>query len=176
MNFGEEFRKSVRLLYTEVSCIVTNNGHASKSIKLTRGARQGCLLSLLLYILVAETLANLIRQSPGIYGFFLPGSNDQVKISQYADDATFLLLGEYSVHKAFEMIEIYEKGSGSKLNMHKTKGMWLGSKAGQATGPVDIQWITDKLKLLEITIGSDSTILTSWRKRISKLEKRLDMW
>ena len=155
MNFRIGFRKWVRLLYTDVNGIVTNNGHAFKPIKLTRGARQGCPLSPLLYIQVAETLPDLIRQNMGIDGLFLPGSNDQVKISQYADDATFLLLGEYAVRKAFEMIEIYEKGSGSKLNMQKTKGMWLSSKADQATEPVNIQWIKDKLKLLGITFGSD---------------------
>ena len=37
MNFGEGFRKWVSLLYTEVNCIVTNNGHSSKLIRLTRG-------------------------------------------------------------------------------------------------------------------------------------------
>ena len=31
------------------------------------------------------------------------------------------------------MIDIYEEGSGSKLNLNKTKGMWLGSKRGQTT-------------------------------------------
>ena len=176
MNFSEGFCKWVRLLYTDVNCIVTNNGHASKPMKLTRGARQDYPLSLFLYILVAETPANLTRQNPGIDGLFLPGSKDQVKISQYADDATLLLLGEYSVHKAFEIIEIHEKDSGSKLNMHKTKGMWLISKAGQGTGPVDIEWINDKLKLLAITFSSDSAILTSWRERVSKLEKCLNVW
>ena len=74
------------------------------------------------------------------------------------------------------MIEIYEKDSGSKLNVNKTKSMWLGSKAGQSTGPVDIQWIKNKLKLLGITFGSSSAILASWRGRISKLEKSLNAW
>ena len=109
-------------LHRRLNCIVANNGYSSKPRKLTTGTRQGCPLSPLLYILVAETLANLVCQNPGIDGLFLPGSNDQVKISQYADDAILLLLREYSVHKAFEMIEIYEKGSGSKLNMNRTKG------------------------------------------------------
>ena len=99
-----------------------------------------------------------------------------MKISQYADEATLLLLGEYSVRKAFEMIEIYEKGSGFKLNMNKTKGMWIGSKAGQTIGPVDIQWIKDELKLLGITFDSRTAILTSWREKISKLEKCLNVW
>ena len=74
------FPEMVCLLCTDVNCIVTNDGHTSTPIKLISGARQGCPLSPLLYILVAETLANLIRQNPGIDGFFLPGSNGQVKI------------------------------------------------------------------------------------------------
>ena len=104
------------------------------------------------------------------------GSNDQVKISQYADDVTPLLLGEYSIRKAFEMIEIYKKGSGSKLNMNKIKGMWIGSKADHTTRPVDIQWINDELKLLGITFGSNSATLTSWQERIVKLEKCFSVW
>ena len=128
------------------------------------------------YTVVAETLTNLICQNPGIYGLFLPGSNDQVKISEYADDATLLLLGECSVRKAFEMIEIYEKGSCSKLNMRKTKRRCIVSKAGHTTGPVDIQWIKEELRLLGVTAGSGSAILTSWREIISKLEKCLHVW
>ena len=123
MNFGQGFPKWVRLLYTDVNCIVANNSYTSKPIKLTRGVREGCPLSPLLYIPVAETLPNLICQNPSIHSLFLPGSDNQVKISQYADDATLSLLREYSICKAFEMIEIYEKGSGLKLNMNKSKGM-----------------------------------------------------
>ena len=119
---------------------------------------------------------NLIRQNPDIEGLFLPGSNDQVKISQYVDDATLLLHGEYSVHKAFKMIEIYKKGSGSKLNMHKTKGIWLGSKAGHTTGPVDIQWINGRLKLLGPAFGSDAAIFASWQECVTELETCLSRW
>ena len=59
-----------------------------------------------------------------------------------------------------------------------TQGMWLGFKEGQTTGPVDIQWtnLNNKLKLLGISFGSGSAILTSWRERISKLEKCLNAW
>ena len=54
MNFGEGFWKWAHLLYTNVNCIVTNNGHTSQPIKLTRGARQGSPVSPLLYIIVAK--------------------------------------------------------------------------------------------------------------------------
>ena len=46
--------------------------------------------------------------------------------------------------------------------------MWIDSKVGQTTGPVDIQWISDELKLLGITFGSHSTIYSSWWEKISQ--------
>ena len=176
MNFGESFCNWVKLVYRDVNCKILNNGNPTRQIRLSRGARQGCPLSPLLYCLVAETLANLIRDNPNIKGLYLPGHKEPLKISQYADDALLMLLGEYSMQEAFKMINIYEQGSGSKLNMNKTKGMWLGSKRGQTTGPIDITWITDQLKLLDIYVGSDQAIIMSWTKRIDKLESRLKMW
>ena len=150
-----------------------------------------CPLSPLLYCLVAETLANLIQENPNIKGLYLanliqenpnikglyfPEHKEQSNISQYADDDLLKLLGEYSVLEAFRMINVYEQGSGSKLNLNKTKGMWLGSKQGQTTGPIDITWVTDQLKLLGIYVGSDQTIYNSWTERTEKLESRLEMW
>ena len=148
MNFGKSFRNWVKLLYQDVDCRVLNNGHHTHSICLMRGAHQGCPLSPLLYCLVAETLANLIQNNPNIEGLYLPEHKEPSKISQYADDALLMLLGEHSVQEAFKMINIYEQGSGSKLNLNKTKGMWLGSERGQTTGLIEITWVTDQLKLL----------------------------
>ena len=176
MNFSNSFRNWVRLLYRDANCRILNNGYATRQIRLSRGARQGCPLSPLLYCLVAETLANLIRNNPNIEGLYLPGHKEQSKISQYVDDALLMLLGEYSVQEAFRMIDIYEQGSGSKLNFNKTKGMLLGSKRGQATGPIDITWVTDQLKLLGIYAGSEQAIYKSWTERIDKLESWLKLW
>ena len=141
-----------------------------------RGAHQGCPLSPLLYCLVAVTLANLIQNNSNIEGLYFPGHKEPSKINQYADDALLMLLGEHSVQEAFKMINIYERGSSSKLNLNKTKGMWLGSKQAQNTGPIDITWVTDQLKLLGIYVGSDQTIYKCWTERIDKLESQLKMW
>ena len=154
MNFGKCFRNWIKLLYRDVNCKVLNNGFTTHQIRIMSGAHQGCPLSPLLYCLVAETLVNLIRNNPNIEGLCLPGSREQSKISQYADDALLMLLGEFSFQEAFKMISIYQQGSGSKLNLNKTEGMWLGSKRGQTTGPIYITWISDRLKLLEIYVGS----------------------
>ena len=47
--------------------------------------RQGCPLSPLLFVLVAEVFGQAIRKSPEVQGLRVPGGKE-VKISQYADD------------------------------------------------------------------------------------------
>ena len=67
----------------------------------------------------------------------LHGSSEESRISQYADDGNLTLVDEYSITKAFEIVRIFEKGSGlSKLNLDKTEGMRFGSMAGRNDGPV----------------------------------------
>ena len=70
-------------------------------------------------------------------------------MSQYADDGNFTLADDYSIAKAFEIVRIFEKGSGSKLKLDKTEGMWFGSMAGRENGRVNIKWRTDKIKHLK---------------------------
>ena len=56
-NFGEEFISWILLLYTDIKSCVGNNGYYSKFFKLSRSIRQGCPISSLLFILVAEIIA-----------------------------------------------------------------------------------------------------------------------
>ena len=154
-NFGPGFRRWVNIVYTDISSQVINNGWLSSSFKFERGVRQGCPLSPLLYCLVAETLGQAIRRDNRIEGIQIPGSgNKQSKVSQYADDTTVILANDFSVNKAFHIIHVFEQGSGSHLNTQKTEGLWIGTSAGRTTGPVNITWVTDKLKILGVYFGN----------------------
>ena len=121
MNFGEGFQKCFFFLYTEVHCTVTDNDYALTAADQPRKRISTTLpLIPLLYILtswVAETLANLMYQDLSTDSLF----------SQNADDATLILLGEYSIFSAFEMITIIKRRVQAE---NKTKGIWLGSKEG----------------------------------------------
>ena len=94
--------------------------------EISRGARKGDHLSFLLYTLVAEVLGAAIRNCKDIRGVRLPGLSEESKISQYADDDNLTLVDEYSITKAFKIVRIFEKGSGCKLNLDETEGMWFG--------------------------------------------------
>ena len=157
--------------------MVTNNGWLSKSFTLKRGVRQGCLLSPLLYCLVVETLGQAICRDPSIEGIRIPGSlNKQSKVSQYADDTTLILANDFSIVKAFDIIWVFERGSGSKLNAKKMEGLWITSQARRSSGPVNITWVADKLKILGVYLGNSNLDDANWTSRVNKFEKRLNLW
>ena len=84
-------------------------------------------LSPLLYVLVAEVLACNVRANPRIKGLCLPGSSDPLSpISQYADDTSLVVCSDDANCACFEVYDVCEHGSGSKLNLSKSKGLWLG--------------------------------------------------
>ena len=101
---------------------------------------------------------------------------DDPLVSQYADDTTLILADNYSITQSFNLINIFERGSGSRLNAQKTEGLWLGSAAGKQTEPVNITWTTDKLKILGVYFGTSNVEHANWIDRIIKLEKRLNLW
>ena len=63
MHFGPSFCAWVKLLYTNIFSRVLVNGFVSDAFIITRGVRQGCPLSPLLYIIVAETISSAIKRT-----------------------------------------------------------------------------------------------------------------
>ena len=67
MGFGESFVKWVQLLYTDIRSAVLIDGYTSNWFKPSRGVRQGCPLSPLLYVISIEVwqpISGLIPVSP----------------------------------------------------------------------------------------------------------------
>ena len=178
MNFGPEFRQWIRVIYTNISSACLHSGFVTSFFEISRGAHQGDPLSFLLYTRVAEVLGAAIRNCKNIRVVRLPVSSEESKISQYADDGNLTLVDEYSITKAFEIVRIFEKASGSKLNLDKSEGMWFGSMAGRTDGPVNIKWRTDFIKVLGIffTMSNCDFLSLNWNFQIEKLAKRLESW
>ena len=128
------------------------------------------------YIVVAEVLGQPLEFARILGGS--PGSSEESKIGQYVDDGYLTLLDDFSISKTFEIIHIYEKSSGSKLNLGKTEGTWFGSMAARRDGPVNIKWRTDCIKILGIffTMFSRDLEYLNWNFRVEKLARRLESW
>ena len=133
MGFGPSFISWVDLFYCQVQSAVNVNGHLSSFFDLSGGVCQGCPSSPLLYVLVSEVLAVNIRCDPQISGLCLPNSVPISPISQYTDDTSLILSSDDSIKASFDTYALYEKASGSKLNLSKSKGLWLSDWSGRVS-------------------------------------------
>ena len=126
LGFGPSFIQWIQVLYNSVSSSVRVNGWLTAFVHLERGLRQGCPLSVPLYVLTAESMAISILSNPGIHGVKPLKSKNEVKLSQFADDTTLLLTDEQSVAETFHIFDRYELVSRAKINKCKCKGLWSG--------------------------------------------------
>ena len=89
--FGSSLITWIQTFYKDIEGCVLNNGWTSCFFQPHRGVRQGCPLSPYLFILSAEILAKATRSNKNMKGISV--NNSEIKISQYADDTTFILNG-----------------------------------------------------------------------------------
>ena len=82
LGFGQSFVGWVDLFYYNSCSAVNVNGYISSFFSLSRGVRQGCPLSPLIYILVPEVLACNLRASSSISGLLLPHSPSPCLVSR----------------------------------------------------------------------------------------------
>ena len=177
MGFSPEFVQWVDVLYGGVQSAVNVNGYLSSFFSLTCGVRQGCPLSPLLYILYAEVLACNIHANPSISGLAVPGESQPLPvISQYADNTTLVVTSDQAITSCFNTYSLFEKGSRSRLNLDKCRGLWLGPWKDRQHHPVDLPWSSDKIKVLGMYIGQAVTNEDNWRPRISAIKNVLHSW
>ena len=70
-----------------------NNGWVSGMFQNSRGIRQGCPLSALLFVISVEIMAIRLRNNKNLYSFQIKidDKTHSIKISQLADDTTLFL-------------------------------------------------------------------------------------
>jgi hypothetical protein len=93
----------------------------------------------------------------------------------FADDTLFYKNDE-SVKKSFDILTIYEKASGSKVNYEKTKGMYIGSAKDNRPKFTKIVWTKDNVKTLGIHHGYNIQNDEIWKSIIDKLNNCVHVW
>ena len=128
--------------------------------KLNRGIHQGCPISALLFLLVAEVSAVLIRESKEIHGIYV---NERViKLCQLVDDTTLFLSDKHSVKAALDIFENFYKYSGLTLNKLKTVAFIVRNKCiNLENNKWGIKWTTKPFKTLGIWYANDLTEMVS---------------
>ena len=176
LGFGPFFLNCIHTLYNGANMRVIVNGFLSDTIAIKRGVRQGGSLSPMLYILCVEVLACKIRACRDIEGFLLPGAHGlQFKVGQYADDTTSFVKDVASLYNLFREIQVYERGTGAKLNISKTEAMWLGTWKDRVDRALGLKWV-NKMKILGVVFGTVPVERDNWEPRLSKLDSCLSLW
>ena len=97
-------------------------------------------------------------------------------LSQYADDTSVTASSDQVIVPVFDTYDLYERGSGSKLNLSKSKGLWQGPWNGRSDSPVAIDWSSVKIKVLQVFLGPLDLEEDNWRPRLSAVENVLLSW
>lgn len=71
MEVGEKNGNAIKAIYNQQQSYLRINAESSKEFKVNKGTRQGCPLSLLLFIFVLEVLLQNIRVNNNISGLRL---------------------------------------------------------------------------------------------------------
>ena len=170
-NFGNNFKKWFNVLYNSVQSSVVNGGFMTNYFEITRGVRQGCPLSPSLFILAVELLALKIRQNTKCEGIYLP-NNQEVKISQFADDTTIITNNTDSLKSHLQTIEWFGTVSGLKLNKKKTKVMWLGTIKHSNSNILEFKSTKNPIKVLGtfLSYNQNKNIEENFLSRIRKMK------
>jgi len=137
--FGDKIRKWIKVIYDNARSCVKINGVLTDSFALERSVRQGCPLSTMLYSIIAEPLASLIKRDESIRVIQMPYGGVSV-IHQYADDTPFTVRDMESVRRIKIQMEVYGKASGAKINVDKSEIMCIG-------GGVDLEGVDASFKI-----------------------------
>ena len=169
----ENARNVVRSLYDKHHCQVHLQGQIYGGFVMSRGVRQGCPLSPLLYAIVAELLLERVVQTC-----------PDVMVRAYADD-TATVLNDFGSEapKIQQIFEDFSKLSGLELNTKKTIIISL------STRPLETfknQLATSIPTWSDMQVARSGTYLGfcigpskkdgSWEKAAKKYEMRVALW
>jgi hypothetical protein len=83
---------------------------------------------------------------------------------------SYLIKNDESVKNSFDILTIYEKASGSKVNYEKTKGMYIESAKNNRPKFTKIVWTKDNVKTLGIHHGYNMKSI------IDKMKNCVHVW
>ena len=170
-NFPSLVRNWIRLLYADITSCVKINGFVSRPFSVSRGVRQGCPLSPVLYVIFSEALNKCILGENDITG--PPELGGRPVLSQFADDTCVGAIGDNSIYAVFRALALFERASGAKVNPDKSHGLWLGRNRGRVGRPQNVQWTSDQIKVLGIPLGRENPPPDFWNGLLETLQRRV---
>ena len=115
------------------------------------------------FIIVVEVLSTQLKHCNTYEGIKIHGK--YIKTTQLADDTTLFFKNHNEIPIVLQIIDLFGKHSGLKLNRTKTQGLWIGKSKRQNINMIyDITFTTKYIKYLGVYFGNnkDECVNLSW--------------
>ena len=119
VGFSFEFINCIKSLYTNITSKLKINNELGYRFSIKRGVRQGCPLSMILFIIYQETLYRLIKMNSLLRPIILPNSF-KIKLLGYADDSNVFIKSLDDLPILYNILKIFGSATGAEINTNKT--------------------------------------------------------
>ena len=137
--------------------------------------RQGDPKSSYLFVAAIEILAIFIRLDANIKGINI--GDNETKLLAYADDMTALLLAITPVKRLLVNLHAFKKCSGLKMNVSKTKAMWIGTMMNSLEKPLGLEWCTTiENSGVHFSINQEMVSSQKFEEKLDKIQKVINLW
>jgi hypothetical protein len=185
LGFGENFTNWVKACVSRPWIAPLVNGCPTDFFQASRGLRQGCPMSLLLYAIQASVLSFQLDnclQNRSLSGIKMAQNVKHINHAQFFDDT--LLLGGANTNSARRFkseLDKYKDASGSEISLHKSKIFGWNCTAREITDISRILGIDgtitwDSFKYLGVPLFKTSPRVSHWLPLLEKLKLRIQAW
>lgn len=175
INTGQLFTRWIKLCYKHATSQIIVNNNLTEKIDVNCSVRQGCPLSMLLFVPCIEPLFRYISSNNLFVGYTLSIENGpEIKYFSYADDITLVLTDIHSIDNIKSLFTDFETVSGIAININKCKGLWFGTWSDLPQNYGGFSWTSNHLKILGTLIGKNTKC--QWDNIIDKVRKASFCW
>lgn len=175
--FGPLFTDMIDLIFNQIETSILNAGNTSNFFLPGRGIRQGCCVSPYLFILVVEVMATHIRNNQAIQGLQL--GEEEVKITQFADDSTCVLKRLTSLPPLLSFLKEFASWSGLTINKSKSMILLPNKELSGIKGLHGIL-VVSRVKILGIWFTSrcstEDHLQLNFKPQLGKIKSVCDLW
>ena len=169
--YGPKIIFIIEAIYNNIEAQIKLNGNMSQFFPTEKGVRQGCPLSMILYIILAEVTIINILKSKKIQGIKI--GQKEIKVSAFADDTTLYLGNNTSFPYLKCQLQEFERFAGVKYNRKKCFGLWLGKNRYNIEKPLGFNWSSFDIKILGYIYGNTDE---NWSNVKTKIQKSINKW
>jgi hypothetical protein len=121
--FSEGFRTRIQKLYANVKSTLNINGHKSQPISIKSSVRQGCPLTMTLFVICLNPPLNALEKK--LTGIKIGRCGTKTSVIAYADDVTTVVSKPEDIPIVREILTTYEEATG-KTQHPKIEGPCTG--------------------------------------------------